>query len=75
MGREDALGERLAAVFLLGLVLFSPLALRLFDRGAEATVAGIPLLFAYAFGAWGLAILVLAWAVRRPRHSRPGQVE
>jgi MYXO-CTERM domain-containing protein len=69
MVREDALGERLAAVFLLGLVLFSPLLYRLFDRGADTTVAGIPLLPAYAFGAWGLVILLLALAVRRSRRS------
>ncbi|MEO5335913.1 MAG: hypothetical protein H7841_03320 [Magnetospirillum sp. WYHS-4] len=67
MWREEATGERLAAVFLLGLALFSPLVLRLFDRGPETVLAGIPLLYVYVFGAWGLLIGLLAWAMR----SRP----
>lgn len=51
--------ERSIALFLLGLVLFSPLVMRIFDRGADATVLGIPLLFAYVFLAWGFVILLL----------------
>lgn len=29
-------------------------------------VGGVPLLVLYLFAVWGLAVLVLAWAARRP---------
>ncbi|TVR83802.1 MAG: hypothetical protein EA405_03765 [Rhodospirillales bacterium] len=63
--------ERSIALFLLGLVLFSPLVMRIFDRGADATVFGIPLLFAYVFLAWGFVILLLGLMGERlpPEHN------
>jgi hypothetical protein len=38
-------GERLGAVFLLGLVLFDPLLIQIFDGGADVAVFGVPLVF------------------------------
>jgi|APTNR8051073442_1049403.scaffolds.fasta_scaffold03428_3 hypothetical protein len=65
-GRERAqAGERLVAVFCLGVVLFSPLILALFDQGVGVTALGVPLLYLYVFGAWALVIGLLAWAVER----------
>jgi hypothetical protein len=58
-------GERLIAVFWLGIALFSPLLLSLFDQGMHTRVLGLPLLYLYLFGAWGTIIGLLAWAVER----------
>jgi hypothetical protein len=55
--------ERLAALFLLGLVAFNPPLLRAF--GAPALVLGLPLPFLYLMGAWAFLILLLALAVER----------
>lgn len=57
------LEERAAALFVLGIVLFSPLVVHIFDRGAEVALWGIPLLYVYAFAAWALLIALLALVV------------
>jgi hypothetical protein len=54
-------GTRLAAVFLLGLLLFNYPLLALFGRPGD--VAGVPLVYAYLFFAWALVIGLLAWIV------------
>lgn len=64
-------GERLIAVFGVGVVLFCPMILRLFDRGVSTTVFGVPLLYFYIFGAWALVIALLAWAVARDEPAEP----
>jgi hypothetical protein len=53
--------QRLVAVFMLGCLLFSYPLLALFDSGGE--VFGIPLLFAYLFGAWALLIVAMILVV------------
>lgn len=58
-------GARLIALFLLGVLLFNYPLLALFNRAAEAL--GIPLLYAYVFGAWGLLVALLALVVERGR--------
>lgn len=58
--------ERAAGLFLLGVVLFNPLMLALFDRGAETGLLGVPLLFVYIFFAWSLLIVLLACTVEAP---------
>jgi hypothetical protein len=55
----------MGALFLLGLVLFNPPLLDIFDVGVEATVFGIPLLYAYLFIAWAILIALLVIAVER----------
>ncbi len=62
-----------------GLVLFSPLALVLFDR--PGTVLGIPVLLAFVFGAWLFGIALTLWLAQaearrsdRP-NTRPGEDE
>lgn len=55
--------QRLVALFGLGALLLTYPLIALFNR--DATVAGIPLLYAYLFGAWGALIAALAMAVRK----------
>lgn len=64
-------GERLAALFLLGLVAFSPALLRIF--GAPVLVSGLPKLLLWTFGAWGGLILLAALTIEYgdKRGSRP----
>jgi hypothetical protein len=57
--------QRLAALFLLGVVLFNYPVLALFNRAAE--VLGIPVLYAFIFGAWAALIGLLALVVERSR--------
>ncbi|MDR6769998.1 hypothetical protein [Azospirillum sp. BE72] len=54
--------ERMAGLFLLAAVLFSPPLLGLF--GVEGTVLGVPALYAGVFGAWAVVILLAALAGR-----------
>jgi len=63
MNRSNITGQRLAAVFLLGCVLFNYPLIALFNRPGE--VFGIPLLYFYIFGAWAALIALMAWAVER----------
>lgn len=55
--------QRLVALFLLGCLLFNFPLLALFNRDSE--VFGIPLLYAYVFGAWLVLILLMALAAER----------
>ena len=50
--------ERLVALFLLAVFLFTPPLLLIFD--APSTLAGVPVLYLYLFGAWAVLILLLA---------------
>jgi hypothetical protein len=66
MRRSRNIGPRLVAVFLLGLVLLNYPVLVLFAR--DATVAGIPLLYAYVFVAWVVIVALMAVVVERAQH-------
>ncbi len=57
--------ERLAAAFLLGLVLFMPPLLAVASR--DVMVAGIPLLYLWLLGGWLVLIVVVALIVERSR--------
>jgi hypothetical protein len=61
--RNEPRGQRLAALFLLGCLLFNYPLLQLFAR--DGTVFGIPLLYCYMFGAWAALIGLMALAVER----------
>jgi len=63
--RSTMKGPRLVAVFLLGVLLFNYPFLALFNR--EASVFGIPLLYAYIFLAWALLIGLLALVIEASR--------
>ncbi len=55
--------QRLAALFVLGCLLFNYPLLALFNRAV--VVAGIPLLYVYVFVAWALLITLLALVVEK----------
>jgi hypothetical protein len=55
-------GHRLAAAFLVGLLLFCSPIPALFDRPSSWN--GIPVLYLYLFGAWAALIAVLAWILQ-----------
>ena len=58
-------GARLGAVFLLGLVLFNPLLIQIFDGGADVAVFGVPLLYLYLFVGWAVLIGLMAVVTER----------
>ena len=59
----DLRGQRLAALFLLGCLLFNYPLLHLFAR--DGVILGIPLLYCYTFGAWAALIGLMALVVER----------
>ena len=63
MEEFDVRGQRLAALCLLGLLLFSYPLLAVFN--VQATVLGIPVLYAYFFIAWGVLIALIALVIER----------
>jgi Na+-driven multidrug efflux pump len=63
MHRLRFTGQRLAAVFLLGIVLFNYPIIALFNKPSEQF--DIPLLYLYIFGAWALMVGLMAWVVER----------
>jgi hypothetical protein len=65
MRRTDLTGPRLVAVFLLGSVLLNYPILAIFTQPGE--VGGIPLLYAYTFGAWLLLIGLMALVIEKRR--------
>ena len=54
---------RLAAIAVLGFLLLNAPLLTIAD--SDATVAGIPVLYAYLFVVWAALIALIALAVRR----------
>ena len=64
-GREPV-SDNIGALFLLGLALFFPPLLNVFDAGADITVFGIPLLFFYLFFAWAVLIGLMACVIEWP---------
>ena len=71
--RNSATRDRLIAVFLLGLLVFSPPLLSIFD--AETLVLGIPLLFLYLFGAWIGLVALTVFILRRGARSHDDRPE
>jgi hypothetical protein len=63
MAHRGILAQRLVSLFLLGCLLFSYPLLSLFNVGG--TVAGIPILYAYLFGAWIVLIALMILVVER----------
>ena len=59
-------GQWPIAVFVLGCLLFSYPLLALFN--VHASVAGVPLLYAYLFVAWATLIVLIAVVSGRSRH-------
>ena len=63
--KNDRDRQRVIAVFLLGWLLFSYPLLALFN--VRASVAGVPLLYAYLFVVWAGLIVLIAVVAGRSR--------
>ncbi len=63
MNRSSLTAQRLAALFLLGCVLFNWPLLALFNRSGG--IFGIPLLYAFIFGGWAALIALMAFVAER----------
>jgi hypothetical protein len=63
MNRPNIKTHRLAALFVLGALLFNYPLLALFNH--PALIGGVPILYAYAFAAWGLLVALLALVVEQ----------
>jgi uncharacterized membrane protein len=63
MGESDVKGQRMVAICLLGLLLFNFPLLAVFN--VQATVFGVPVLYAYFFVAWGALIALTALVIER----------
>ena len=63
MIRPDIKGQRLAALFLLGFLLFNYPLLTLF--AGPVHVFGIPVLYFYVFAVWALLIGLMALVVEK----------
>ena len=63
MIRPSIMGQRLVALFLLGVLLLNYPLLNLFAGPSE--VLGIPVLYAYVFAVWALLIGLMALVVEK----------
>jgi hypothetical protein len=63
MQRSLLSGQRLVAIFLVGLVLFNYPMISLFDRAA--VLFGLPVLVVYLFAVWLGLIALMAWVIER----------
>jgi len=63
MGEDDVRGQRLAALCLLGILLFNYPLLAVFN--VQGSLLGVPVLYAYFFLAWAALIALMALAIER----------
>jgi hypothetical protein len=63
MREFDVRGQRLAALFLLGLLLFNYPLLAVFN--VPGTLLGIPVLYAYVFLAWAAIVALMTLVIER----------
>jgi len=63
MERDEAKGQRLVALFILGCLLFNYPVLSLFNVAGDAF--GVPLLYVFIFAAWAVLVALMALAVER----------
>jgi len=66
-------GDKSLALFLLGLLLFSPPLVSLFS--VDRVIAGIPLLYLYLFAAWGLLIALISLTAAQLVDAKGGAPE
>lgn len=70
MDGPGALREKLVALFALGLLLFSPPLLLLFNSPNE--YLGFPILYLYLFGIWAMLVALVA-TMAHSRKRVPGR--
>jgi hypothetical protein len=63
MSRPSIKTHRLTALFILGALLFNYPLLALFNH--PALIAGVPILYVYAFAAWAVLVGLLALVIER----------
>jgi hypothetical protein len=63
VGELETKGQRLIALCLLGFLLFNYPVLALFNL--QASLLGIPVLYAWIFFSWGVLIALMAWVVEK----------
>ncbi|WP_417453855.1 hypothetical protein [Kiloniella sp.] len=73
MRRPGDKGDRSIALFLLALLLFSPLFLSIFS--SEKLIWGFPPLFLYLFTVWGGIILAVAWSASKDADDSTGALD
>ncbi|GGY07020.1 hypothetical protein GCM10007160_38120 [Litchfieldella qijiaojingensis] len=66
--KTPRLGERLVALIVLAVLLFSPPLILPFDRATNGGLSWLPL---YLFLAWGVVIALAAWLMEH-RHDDQG---
>jgi hypothetical protein len=65
--KHAPIGDRMAALFGLGALAFSPPLLAIFAK--PEMLAGVPILYLYLFGIWAVLIALLAYAIGRRREE------
>ncbi|NVK19401.1 MAG: hypothetical protein HWE30_11950 [Methylocystaceae bacterium] len=75
MLRPGITRERLAGLCALGVLLFSPSLIGIFDRGGEVTFFGVPVLVVYIFGVWTALIIVAAVLIIRRQRNIQDHIE
>lgn len=73
MTRSGTASERFVALFLLGVLLFNPPFLSIFDN--SATIVGLPLLYFYLFVAWAVLIALMALAIEKSKDEHEVNTE
>jgi len=68
--RHGTIGDRLIALFLLGVLLLTPPMMAIFN--VERLIFGIPFLYLYLFGAWILLVGLVALVLRPRRADEQG---
>jgi hypothetical protein len=68
MSRSGLASERVVALLILGILLFSPPFILIFDK--TAMIAGIPVLFLYLFVAWAALIALMVLIIERAEDVR-----
>ena len=71
MSRQGITVERLIFLFLLGVLLFNPPMLSIFN--VPDYLFGVPLLYLYVFACWGALLLVLALVIERGGEGAEGE--
>ena len=71
MDRPGLIGERAIGLFLLAFLALNPPILSIFS--AETILLGVPLLYLYLFGAWGVIIALVGLHAKAAMGSRDGQ--
>ena len=71
MSRPNVTGESLFFLFLLGVLLFNPPLLSIFDLPHQ--VFGVPLLYVYLFACWGALLLLVAFIIEKSGGAEEAQ--